>query len=109
MNTYLYRKKKIKSLFSKKSNTFRASLEKKKSFEVETLPVPFLKSRASKEVTSRTAKRASLPLPPDYPRAHGRVATAGLNARELWERDWAFPGRSSPMRHRNKFTVRAWD
>ena len=52
MNTYLYREKKIKSLFSKKTNTFRASLEKK-SFDVGTLPVPFLKSRASKEVTSR--------------------------------------------------------
>ena len=52
MNTYLYREKKIKSLFSKKTNTFRASLEKK-SFDVGTLPAPFLKSRASKEVTSR--------------------------------------------------------
>ena len=52
MNTYLYREKKIKSLFSKKTNTFRASLEKN-SFDVGTLPVPFLKSRASKEVMSR--------------------------------------------------------
>ena len=28
----------------------------------------------------------------DYPRARGRVADAGLNARGLWERDWPYRG-----------------
>ena len=29
--------------------------------------------------------------------------------RSLWERDWAFPGRSPRIRHRNELTVRAWE
>ena len=39
----------------------------------------------------RTAAReTTLPPAPDYPRARGRVADAGLNARGLWERDYGF-------------------
>ena len=41
MNTYLYREKKIKSLFSKKRNTFRASLEKKSPLMLGPISVIF--------------------------------------------------------------------
>ena len=72
MNTYLYRGKKIKSIFSKETNTFRV-LAGKKLFDAGTTPVPFLKINKilhfiGSDVTMarivQTAEHTSWPLPP---------------------------------------------
>ena len=54
MNTYLpYIEKRRLKVYSARKQTHSELRWKKKSFDVGTLQVPFLKSRASKEVTSR--------------------------------------------------------
>ena len=73
MKTYLYREKKIKSLFSKKTNTIRSLAGKKKSFDVAKSSARFSKLGKIPRFTGSdvtmariiwSAEPTSWPLPP---------------------------------------------
>ena len=73
MNTYLYREKKIKSLFSKKANPIRSLAGKKQSFDAAKSSASFSKPDKIPRFTGsdvtmariiRTAEPTSWPLPP---------------------------------------------
>ena len=73
MNTYLYREKKIKNLFSKKKKPHPEPGWKKKSFDATKSPAPFSKLDKIPRFTGsdvtmariiRTAEPTSWPLPP---------------------------------------------